>query len=70
MIDRFQEPDCLPETPEEREDEKFARYQQRKAAEKLVEKRNQERLEAAAKKAKSGDRKDLQNYLKLRKQLL
>ena len=70
MIDRFEQPDFEPLSPEEREDEKFARYQQRKAAEKLVEKRNQERLEAAAKKAKSGDRRDLRNYLKLRKQLL
>ncbi len=36
-MDRFQEPDSQPETPEEREAGQFSWYQIRKAAEKLQE---------------------------------
>lgn len=67
MIDRFEQPDCPPETPQQREAEQFSWYQIRKAAERM----NQEKLEKAAKKAaETGDRRDLQEYLRLRRILL
>jgi hypothetical protein len=70
-MDRFQQPDFEPETPEKREAANIAYWELRKAAERRAAEENQKKLEQAAEKAKrTGDRKDLREYLKLRRQLL